>query len=299
MYPNNVPPQGQQQPYPAAPFAGAPGYAAPPPAPAPAPSPQPVILNIQQNAAPTPPTLAAPVPIRSAQPSPTPSYKPPPSPVIMPQEESSNSCGKFCLGIICCPVIFFGILVIIALISRASSSGFDGPVSTGPNCGENVYTTTSLPYNQSPTPSSSFCQQGSINSNTVEFCEGSNHYEYSVSTSGTIQSPNYPNGYYPWHTCTSRFTTSSDGITFNFNNFTMQSYESLTFSNSTNEDYAFSGSYSSGTRFSFSSSSVTVFFVSESGYDYNGFQIDVINGYESYNDVGYVYANVSPFKKDT
>lgn len=77
MYPNTPAPQyeQQQQPYPAAPFAGVPGYGAPPPGPAPslAPpppparsTPQPMVINIQQNAAPS--NLAAPA---SVQPAPS------------------------------------------------------------------------------------------------------------------------------------------------------------------------------------------------------------------------------------
>ncbi|CAG5105213.1 Oidioi.mRNA.OKI2018_I69.chr1.g1927.t1.cds [Oikopleura dioica] len=76
MYPNTAPPQyQQQQPYPAAPFAGAPGYGAPPPPPAPAPAMapqpppapsthQPMVINIQQNA--PPPSLSSPPPVQQA-----------------------------------------------------------------------------------------------------------------------------------------------------------------------------------------------------------------------------------------
>ena len=66
MDPKTASPQHQQQPYPAGPFAGAPGYGGP--------SPQPMVINIQQNAsAPdkkhepppvSPPLLAAPAPVQ-------------------------------------------------------------------------------------------------------------------------------------------------------------------------------------------------------------------------------------------
>ncbi|CAG5102919.1 Oidioi.mRNA.OKI2018_I69.chr1.g534.t1.cds [Oikopleura dioica] len=327
MYPNTVPQQGQQQqPYPTATYTGAPGYGAPqpaptyaqqpapasafapPPTPSPAPSPQPVILNIQQNA---PQTLAAPQPIRPAlsqqslrNPSPQP-------PVIMPQQRKpDNSARNFILGVICCPVISFGILIIVAIISVAingpSSGSCGGP--NGPPCdyggpdyygsgyggpdyygsgyggpdyygsGYGGYTTTH------------FSNQGSIDYNTVGICDGNN--EYSVTSSGSFQSPNYPNMYPNDASCTNKFTTSFDGITFEVNGFYLESCcDSLTFSDNSG-DYPFTGQIFNGTRFSFSSSNVIVSFTTDYSVQRYGFHIDVIDGYDPSNDISYVHGNL-------
>ncbi|CAG5080964.1 Oidioi.mRNA.OKI2018_I69.PAR.g9753.t1.cds [Oikopleura dioica] len=96
---------------------------------------------------------------------------------------------------------------------------------------------------------------------------------------------------YPFNTeCTNRFTSMSDGITFEFVNFETEVFhDSVVFQDARNEHYQFTGPFEknkwNGARFSFNSSDVEVLFVSDANGEETGFNIKIIDGYEASNDI--------------
>ncbi|CAG5101877.1 Oidioi.mRNA.OKI2018_I69.chr1.g43.t1.cds [Oikopleura dioica] len=240
-----------------------------------------MIMNVQQNAG-------------------APAYQPPapaPAPVVI-QEKKSNTCCIVTTILICLcigvPLILFLTLVVFA--TAAVSEINDHLATASPPPGWNStysYSTYSYPSSSS-TPAAfatSFTSMGSIDSSTVDICAGDN--EYSVSSGGTFESPNYPSPYNNDAACTNKFTSSSDGITFAIVNFhTEAGYDELTFRGDDATEYAFTGFVSNSTRFSFSSSYVEAHFSSDYAFAYSGFQIDVIDGYEPSNEVSMVWPNV-------
>ncbi|CAG5080967.1 Oidioi.mRNA.OKI2018_I69.PAR.g9754.t1.cds [Oikopleura dioica] len=135
---------------------------------------------------------------------------------------------------------------------------------------------------------SSFVDKGSIDDQIVYVCDG--HFEYNVSSFGQLQSPNFPGNYIPNAECTNRFTSSSDGITFEFLHFEVeQSYDYVVFQDENDELYPFSDPIErlnwNGIRISFNSSDVEVLFVSDSQLEQPGFNIKIIDGYEESNDI--------------
>ncbi|CAG5102039.1 Oidioi.mRNA.OKI2018_I69.chr1.g114.t1.cds [Oikopleura dioica] len=137
----------------------------------------------------------------------------------------------------------------------------------------------------------SLTNQSSLDSQTVGLCDGD--YEYSVSTSGTFQSPNYPNNYGPCSRCTNRFASSSDGITFDLIAFQLEACcDALVFRNEYGAEFMLTGHKQTQTRFSFESAFVDVYFHSDSSRSRSGFSIDVFDGYESNNDINSVYPSL-------
>ncbi|CAG5103128.1 Oidioi.mRNA.OKI2018_I69.chr1.g629.t1.cds [Oikopleura dioica] len=219
----------------------------------------PMILNVQQNAPQQP------------------YYQPPPSPqpmpVVMQQRKSDNSCAYFIVGVICCPCIFFVFMIILGGIGAAVSRDNLGPRNN--------------PYNFT----TEFSDQGSINSLIVGICDGDN--EYSVSGTGTFQSSNYPESNYNSNSqCTNRFSSSTDGLTFDFTSFEIEEFwDNLVFRDDAGEQYAFTGTQSE-TRFSFASSFVDVHFQSDHVVQKAGFSVQVSDGYEEDNEVSIIYPDV-------
>ncbi|CAG5101933.1 Oidioi.mRNA.OKI2018_I69.chr1.g67.t1.cds [Oikopleura dioica] len=198
------------------------------------------------------------------------------------EEKSKNNIGYFIVG-----AIF--ILAVIFLNSDTSSGAGACDGDSNLPCD---YDTTVSPEENTLQPSSfnfatSFSNEGLIDLETVGICDG--NHNYSVSAHAFLQSPNYPNNYDPFLECTTRFSTNSDGLTFEFTKFEVEhGFDNLVFRDSSAEEYAFSG-IQTGMTVSFSSSYVDVHFESDHSVEDSGFSLKVKAGYESSFDAEDLY----------
>ncbi|CAG5105214.1 Oidioi.mRNA.OKI2018_I69.chr1.g1928.t1.cds [Oikopleura dioica] len=311
MYPNTAPPQYQQQrPYPAVPFAGAPGYGTPPPAPNPAPAyapppppapstPQPVILNIQQNA--PSPTLAAPAPIQPAL-----SEQALPQRAPVPVETSSRSTGS---SICMCCCVSFVILIIISNVLRAINGNTDlettSQGTTTPDYDYIYYgtttisTTTTIPTGPRVPPSPPFplfdyffnIDHSDVDGTSVELTSGGHTtgLEYTVSTfiDVYVNSMFYTSNI---HMCNKIMSHSSDGLTFEFTEFATElGYDFVYLQGVNGIQYFFSGPETPGSfdgmRLSTQFDPIQICFKSDHMIEDTGFLIRAIDGYEPENDI--------------
>ncbi|CBY15864.1 unnamed protein product [Oikopleura dioica] len=131
----------------------------------------------------------------------------------------------------------------------------------------------------------SFVDQGSIDGLTVGICDG--NFKYDVSSSGIIESDNYPAPYNPYSSCTNQFNSIADGITFEFQSFvTEDNFDPFVFRDSDGNDYSCSG-HLDGTRISVDSSRlpISIHFESDAAGEKSGFSIAVSAGYDSSNEI--------------
>jgi len=171
---------------------------------------------------------------------------------------------------ICCCFCFSSVLMITTVILANNAIGVpDGPPGQ---------------YNMA----TSFVDQGSIDGLTVGICDG--NFKYNVTTSGIIQSDNYPASYNPQTSCTNQFNSTADGITFEFQSFfTEQHFDFIVFRDSDGNDYggqSCSG-HLPGTRISVDSSRlpISIHFNSDDIDQTSGFSIAVSAGYDSSNEI--------------
>merc|ERR1712032_81607 len=146
-----------------------------------------MIMNVQQNAG--PPAYAPPPPPQAA-----------PAPVIIQQEKKSNTCCIVTTIVcICCvlPIVIYLIFVAMFLNAVANADiQFSTPA-----------TTTAAPI--------VFTAGGSLNTNK-NICAG--NFKYTATSSGSLESPNYPSNYpsnFPSNSgCTNRIESATNGVTF-------------------------------------------------------------------------------------
>ena len=125
----------------------------------------------------------------------------------------------------------------------------------------------------------------------------------------SFRSSNYPESNYNANSqCTNRFSSSTDGLTFDFTSFEIEEFwDNLVFRDDAGEQYAFTGTQSvktvlgyfcpfqrlfQETRFSFASSFVDVHFQSDHVVQKAGFSVQVSDGYEEDNEVSIIYPDV-------
>ncbi|CBY08212.1 unnamed protein product [Oikopleura dioica] len=134
----------------------------------------------------------------------------------------------------------------------------------------------------------SFVDQGSIDGLALGICDG--NFKYNVTTSGIIQSDNYPASYNPHSSCTNQFNSTADGITFEFQSFfTDEHFDYIVFRDSDGNDY---GGHScsghlDGTRVSVDNLRlpISIHFKSDLIEQRTGFSIAVSAGYDSSNEI--------------
>ncbi|CAG5102085.1 Oidioi.mRNA.OKI2018_I69.chr1.g136.t1.cds [Oikopleura dioica] len=137
-----------------------------------------------------------------------------------------------------------------------------------------------------------FSNRGSIDGSYANFDDyDADAKEYSVSSSGNAISLYYgisgygTGGYAPNTEKSNRFTSTSDGITFDFAFFQVDTGgDFLVFRTQDGQKYFFTGDLT-GTRFSFSSSYVDVHFTTDGNDQEVGFDVQIINGYQANNDI--------------
>jgi len=200
------------------------------------------------------------------------------APVFNQDISAQQSGGEFNWSAVICFCgcscsVFFIPFIIIAVI--ASSGALDGPNGPGGPPGQ---------YNMA----TSFVDQGSIDGLTLGICDG--NFKYNVTTSGIIQSDNYPASYNPQTSCTNQFYSTADGITFEFQSFfTEQHFDFIVFRDSAGNDFggqSCSG-FMDGTRVSVDSSRlpISIFFKSDHMEETSGFSIVVSGGYDSSSEI--------------
>lgn len=134
----------------------------------------------------------------------------------------------------------------------------------------------------------SFVDRGSIDGLTRGICDGD--YKYNVSSSGILQSGNYPAPYEPNTSCTNQFDSQADGITFEFQSFSTEShFDFIVIRDSNGNDFGgqpCSGPLT-GLRVSVDSSRlpVSIYFKSDDIIQESGFSIAVSAGYQSTNEL--------------
>jgi hypothetical protein len=182
-------------------------------------------------------------------------------------ENNGNKVSFKC----CCSLI----AIVFTIIWFLGSAGYLDGQAGGPPTGE---------YNMA----TSFNDAGSIDGITRGICDG--NYKYSVSSSGILQSDNYPASYDPNLSCTNQFDSVADGITFEFQSFsTESSFDFIVFRETDGTDFGgppCSGSLT-GLRISVDSSRlpVSIHFTSDTINQESGFSIAVSAGYDSSNDL--------------
>ncbi|CBY10919.1 unnamed protein product [Oikopleura dioica] len=155
------------------------------------------------------------------------------------------------------------------------SNGPYGPVGPGGPPGQDNLATT-------------FVDQGSIDGLILGICDG--NFIYNVTTSGIIESDNYPASYNPQTSCTNQFYSTDDGITFEFQSFfTEQNFDFIVFRDSVGNDFggqSCSG-FLDGTRISVDRSRlpISIYFKSDYIEQTSGFSIVVRAGYDSSNEI--------------
>ncbi|CBY10839.1 unnamed protein product [Oikopleura dioica] len=134
----------------------------------------------------------------------------------------------------------------------------------------------------------SFVDGGALDSLKLGICDG--NFKYTISSSGIIESENYPAPYSRKSSCTNQFDSTADGITFEFQSFfTEKQSDFIVFRDSEGND--FGGKTCSGdlkgTRVSVDSSRlpVSIHFKSDDKKQESGFSIAISAGYDPENDL--------------